>query len=172
LGRASPRGPAHTSHVVTLALSLALLVSSPALPAEGVLTPGESLGGVQLGDTTAAVTKRWGSRHTSCALCKRTTWLYSYRGRGPAGAAVSFRNERVAAVFTLGVPRGWRTSRGVALGDPAEKVQALYGRLPWSRCIGYGALSIRRPGVVSSIYTYGESVYGFALTLPSEPVCQ
>jgi hypothetical protein len=172
LGRASPRGPAHTSHVVTLALSLALLVSSPALPAEGVLTPGESLGGVQLGDTTAAVTKRWGSRHTSCALCKRTTWLYSYRGRGPAGAAVSFRNERVAAVFTLGVPRGWRTSRGVALGDPAERVQALYGRLPWSRCIGYGALSIRRPGVVSSIYTYGESVYGFALTLPAEPVCQ
>jgi hypothetical protein len=172
LGRASPRGPAHTSHVVTLALSLALLVSSPALPAEGVLTPGESLGGVQLGDTTAAVTKRWGSRHTSCALCKRTTWLYSYRGRGPAGAAVSFRNERVAAVFTLGVPRGWRTSRGVALGDPAEKVQALYGRLPWSRCIGYGALSMRRPGVVTSIYTYGESVYGFALSLPSEPVCQ
>jgi hypothetical protein len=158
--------------VVTLALSLTLLVSSPALPAEGVLTPGKSLGGVRLGDTTAAVTKRWGSRHTSCALCKRTTWLYSYRGRGPAGAAVSFRNERVAAVFTLGVPRGWRTSRGVALGDPAERVQALYGRLPWSQCIGYGALSIRRPGVVSSIYTYGESVYGFALTLPSEPVCQ
>jgi hypothetical protein len=158
--------------VVKLALSLTLLVSSARVARRGVLTPGKRLGGVRLGDTTAAVTKRWGSRHTSCALCKRTTWLYSYRGRGPAGAAVSFRNERVAAVFTLGVPRGWRTSRGVALGDPAEKVQALYGRLPWSRCIGYGALSIRRPRVVSSIYTYGESVYGFALTLPSEPVCQ
>ena len=36
----------------------------------------------------------------------------------------------------------------------------------------YGAVSIRRPGVVASIYTYGDSVYGFALTLPTEPVCQ
>ena len=172
MGRASQRGPAHTSRVVTLALSLALLVSSPALPAQGVLAPGESLGGVSLGDTRAAVTKRWGSSRTLCALCTRPTWLYTYRGRGLSGAAVSFRNGRVSAVFTLGVPRGWRTSRGVALGDPAEKVQAVYGRLPWSRCIGYGALSIRRPGVVASIYTYGESVYGFALTRPSEPVCQ
>ena len=136
------------------------------------MTPGKSLGGVRLGDTTVAVTERWGSRHGLCALCTRTTWLYTYRGQGPAGAAVSFRNGRVSAVFTLGVPRGWRTSRGVALGDPAERVHAVYGRLPWSRCIGYGALSIRRPGVVTSIYTYGESVYGFALTLPSEPVCQ
>ena len=85
---------------------------------------------------------------------------------------MSFRSGRVSAVFTLGVPRGWRTSRGVALGDPADKVLRVYGALPWSRCIGYGAVSIRRPGVVSSIYTFGESVYGFALTLPSEPVCQ
>jgi hypothetical protein len=158
--------------VVTLALSLTLLVSSPALPAQGVLMPGKSLGGVQLGDTAAAVKKRWGSKHTLCAVCPRPTWLYTYKAGKPAGAAVSFRNGRVSAVFTLGVPRGWRTSRGVALGDPAERVQAVYGRLPWSRCIGYGALSIRRPGVVASIYTYGESVYGFALTLPSEPVCQ
>ena len=58
------------------------------------------------------------------------------------------------------------------LGDPAEKVLRVYGVLPWSRCIGYGAVSIRGPGAVSSIYTFGESVYGFALTLPSEPVCQ
>jgi hypothetical protein len=158
--------------VITLALSLTLLVSSPGLPAQGVLTPGKSLGGVRLGDTTSEVTERWGSRHTVCAICKRTTWLYSYRGKGPEGAAVSFRNRRVSAVFTLGVPRGWRTSRGVTLGDPAETVQARYGRLLWSRCIGYGALSMRHPGVVTSIYTFGESVYGFALTLPSESICQ
>ena len=35
-----------------------------------------------------------------------------------------------------------------------------------------GALSSRGPTAVTSIYTYGESVYGFALTRPSEPVCQ
>ena len=70
------------------------------------------------------------------------------------------------------MPRGWRSSRGVSLGDPADKVLSVYGTLPWSRCVGYGAVSIRRGGAVASIYTYGESVYGFALTLPSEPVCQ
>ena len=157
--------------MLTFALSLTLLVSTPALPAQGVLAPGKHLGGIELGDTQREVRARWGSRYTLCAVCKRPTWLYTYRS-GAAGAAVSFRSGRVSAVFTLGVPRGWRTSRGVALGDPAEKVLRVYGALPWSRCIGYGAVSIRRPGVVSSIYTFGESVYGFALTLPSEPVCQ
>ncbi len=158
--------------MLTLALSLTLLLAPPALPAQGVLTPGQSLGGVRLGDTQTSVRARWGSRYTRCTVCKRTTWLYTYGTGSPAGAAVSFRAARVSAVFTLGVPRGWRTTRGVALGDPADKVLRVYGSLPWSRCIGYGAVSIRRPGVVSSIYTYGESVYGFALTLPSEPVCQ
>ena len=158
--------------MLTFALSLTLLVSAPALPAQGVLAPGKHLGGVELGDTQRDVRARWGSRYTLCAVCKRPTWLYTYRAGGPAGAAVSFRTGRVSAVFTLGVPRGWQTSKGVRLGDPAEKVLRVYGVLPWSRCIGYGAVSIRGPGAVSSIYTFGESVYGFALTLPSEPVCQ
>ena len=166
--------------MLTLTLALTLLVSgAPAaesraatLPARGVLAPGQSLGGVRLGDTPARVTARWGVSHTRCSVCTLPTWLFSYAEGRPAGAAVSFRGGRVAAVFTLGVPRGWRTTRGLVLGDPADRIQSVYGRLRWSRCIGYGALSIRRPGVVSSIYTYGESVYGFALTRPSEPVCQ
>ena len=168
--------------MLRLGLALVLLLSVPAasaaphagatLPARGVLAPGKSLGGLALGTTTAEVRARWGARYTLCSVCRRPTWLYSYRGSGTTGAAVSFRGERVVAVYTLGVPRGWKTSRGVALGDPATKVHSVYGALPWSRCLGYGALSIRRPGVVASIYTYGESVYGFALTLPSEPVCQ
>lgn len=158
--------------MLALALSATLLLASPGLPERGVLAPGKSLGGIELGQTAAQVRARWGTRSTLCSVCRRTTWLYSYRGSATTGAAVSFRGGRVSTVFTLGVPRGWRTDRGVALGDPATKVQAVYGALPWSRCIGYGAVSIRRAGVVASIYTYGDSVYGFALTLPSEPVCQ
>ena len=142
--------------MLTLSLALTLLLSgapagesrAAAPPAQGVLAPGNSLGGIRLGDTPATVRTRWGR------------------------AAVSFRDGHVSGVFTIGVPRGWRTTRGLTLGDPADRVQRMYGVLPWSRCIGYGALSIRRPGAVSSIYTYGESVYGFALTGPSEPVCQ
>jgi hypothetical protein len=137
-----------------------------------VLAPGKSLGGVRLGDSPAQVRARWGSRFTRCAVCPTITWLYTYPSGGPRGAAVSFRGGRATAVFTLGLPRGWRTTKGVVLGDPAEKVQAVYGRLAWRRCIGYGALTMRSAGVVSSIYTYGESVYGFALTRPGEPVCQ
>ena len=165
-----------------LAAALVLLLAAPAvsaapapsasLPLRGVLAPGKSLGGIRLGDTPATVKARWGSRWRLCAVCPRATWLYTYPGSTTSGAAVSFRNGRVAAVFTLGVPRGWRTTRGVALGDPAEKIQDVYGTLRWARCLGYGALSIRSGNSVASIYTYGESVYGFALTLPNEPVCQ
>ena len=166
--------------MLTAALALTLLVSSPAaadatsagLPTRGVLSPGKSLGGVRLGDTAVAVRARWGTRYTRCTVCARTTWLYTYPSGGPRGAAVSFASGRVSAVFTLGVPAGWRTTKGVVLGDRATKIEAVYGSLPWSRCIGYGALSIRSAGVVSSIYTYGESVYGFALTRPGQPVCQ
>lgn len=166
--------------MLTLSLALTLLLSgapagesrAAAPPAQGVLAPGNSLGGIRLGDTPATVRTRWGRAYTRCAICPRPTWLFALRRGSAAGAAVSFRDGHVSAVFTIGVPRGWRTTRGLTLGDPADRVQRMYGVLPWSRCIGYGALSIRRPGAVSSIYTYGESVYGFALTGPSEPVCQ
>ena len=158
--------------MLTAALSLTLLLSAPALPEQGVLLPGRHLGGVELGQTQAAVKARWGSGYRRCAVCRQPTWLYTYRAGGPQGAAVAFRNGRVDAVFTLGVPRGWRTSRGVRLGDPMEKIQAVYGILPWSRCVGYGAVSIRRPNALASINTYGESVYGFALTRPGASVCR
>lgn len=137
-----------------------------------MLVPGKSLGGVRLGDTTTTVAKRWGPSYTKCAVCAATTWLYTFEARVGTGAAVSFRRGRAVAVFTLGVPGGWRTTRGVALGDPTEKLVAAYAALRWHTCIGYGALSMRHRKVVTSIYTFGEYVYGFALTRPAEPVCQ
>jgi hypothetical protein len=169
--------------LLTLAVAFALTFAAPqaaptageatgAMPTKGVLAPGKSLGGIALGDTVATVQKRWGSRYALCTICRRTTWMYTYRTGRLSGAAVSFRNGRVAAIFTLGAPRGWRTPQGLKLGDPTQHALALYRTLGWSRCIGYGALTMRRPGVVTSIYTFGESVYGFALTRPSEPVCQ
>lgn len=158
--------------MLTIALSLTLLVSTPALPSQGVLVPGKHLGGVELGDTQRDVRVRWGARFTRCSVCSQPTWLYTYRSGNPAGAAVVFRAGRVSAVYTLGAPRGWRTSRGLRLRDPATRIEPLYGTLPWRRCAGYGALSIRRGGAVASIYTYGDSVYGFALTRPGDPVCQ
>jgi hypothetical protein len=170
--------------VLTLALALALSFSgspqaaptagaaSAAMPTRGVLAPGKSLGGIRLGDPVATVKRRWGSRYAPCTVCRRTTWMYTYRTGRLSGAAVSFVRGRVAAIFTLGAPRGWRTPQGLTLGDPTRVAMDLYSGFGWSRCIGYGALTLRGPGVVTSIYTFGDSVYGFALTRPSEPVCQ
>jgi hypothetical protein len=172
------RGHLDPARVALLALAAALVVPAAAaprpaaVPSSGVLAPGKSLGGIRLGDTKAAVTARWGARHRRCTVCRAETWLFTVRPGTHAGAAVSFRGGRATAIFTLGVPRGWRTSQGLRLGDPAVRIQDLYGRLPYTGCVGYGAVSIRRARVVSSFYTYGESVYGFALTRPSEPVCQ
>jgi len=45
------------------------------------------------------------------------------------------------------------------------------GKVVSNPSIGYGALTMRTGTAVTAIYTTGESVYGFALTRPSEPVC-
>lgn len=167
-----------TVALAALALAVPTATAAPAstaaqaaVPVKGVLAPGQSLGGVKLGDTQAAVRKRWGSRYETCAVCARTTWLYTYRD-ARNGVAVSFRSGRVAAVFTLGAPKGWYTPQGLRINDATSIALGLYRGFAWRGCIGYGALSKRSGTVVTSIYTYGESVYGFALTRPSEPVCQ
>jgi len=67
---------------------------------------------------------------------------------------------------------GWHTPKGLFLGEDIPRITDLHGLLDWRRCIGYNALSAHEADVVWSIYTFHESVYGFALTAPSEPVCQ
>lgn len=39
-------------------------------------------------------------------------------------------------------------------------------------CVGYSAFTSRSAGAVTSVYVFGEIVYGFALSRPSEPVCR
>ena len=172
--------------MLTLALALALAVpqhsaggAATTLPLRGVLVPGKSLAGVALGDSAASVKGRWGTSYRICKSCNektsgRETWFYTYlRDAQSLGVAVNFnRRGNVVAVFTLGSPAGWRTQEGLLLGEQIDRIKDLYGSLTWRVCIGYGALSMRRPGVVTSIYTTGEAVYGFALTVPNEPVCQ
>ena len=161
-----------------LALALALGVStasaSAGLPRSGVLVPGISLGGVGLGATASVVRSRWGTPPRICRSCAERTWYYLYEPAAgePFGVGVTFRDRRVRAIFTLGSPRGWRTREGLRLGDGLDRAQGLYSVLSWRTCIGYLALSMRRARVVTSIYASGESVYGFALTRPGEPVCR
>jgi hypothetical protein len=165
----------------TLALLVLALVCVPVclgaanaqLPTRGILTPGESLAGVHIGDTVAKVKRVWGSNYKVCPSCKAPTWFYFYSRGEPLGAAVRFNKDgRVVAVFTLGAPTGWRTAEGLLVGEQIDKVVRLYGSLGWHVCIGYGAMSMRNGNVVTSIYTTGQAVYGFAITAPAEPICQ
>jgi hypothetical protein len=143
------------------------------LPSHGVLHPGVSLAGVRIGDSVARVRRLWGSNYRVCPDCNDRTWLYFYSRGEPLGAAVRFdRAGRVVAAFTLGAPTGWHTTEGLLLGEQIDKVTRLYGTLGWHRCIGYGAMFMRKGNTVTSIYTTGQVVYGFAITAPPEPLCQ
>jgi hypothetical protein len=147
--------------------------SQAALPTRGTLAPGVSLAGVRIGDSIAKVKKLWGSNYKVCPDCKGTYWYYIYPTGEPLGAAVKFsKTGKVIAAFTLGSPSGWRTREGLLMGEQIDKVAELYGSLPWHVCIGYGAMSMRNGNTLTSIYTTGLAVYGFAITAPAEPVCQ
>ena len=160
--------------VFALALSVAPVTQAAGhvLPARGELAPGLNLAGIRIGDSVARVTQVWGTNYTVCGECKTTTWYFFYPTAEPLGAAVKFRSGHVVAAFTLGSPTGWHTREGLLMGDEAYNISQLYGQLVPHACIGYGALSMRKGNTVTSIYTTGESVYGFAITAPAEPVCQ
>jgi hypothetical protein len=146
--------------------------SEAGLPAHGVLTPGVGLAGVRIGDPVAKVKRLWGSNYKVCPDCEAPTWFYFYTRGEPLGAAVRFKGGRVVAAFTLGAPTGWRTREGLLVGEQIDRVTDLYGPLGWHVCIGYGAMTMRKGNIVTSIYTTGQAVYGFAITAPTEPICQ
>jgi hypothetical protein len=167
------------SVVIALSVFVPSAVAARALPTRGVLTPGQSLGGIKIGMTMAQVKTVWGlnyklcPRSSACTLTKTDqVWDYIYERGEPLGAAVRFRKGVVTAVFTLGSPAGWHTQQGLGVGEQVEKANELYGQLAWHVCTGYGAMSMRNGNTVTSIYTTGENVYGFALTAPTEPICQ
>src|SRR5436309_11514723 len=126
-----------------------------ALPIRGVLVSGQSLGGVTLGDTPADVESAWGSDYTTCRTCTLTTWYFTYPTR-PVGAAVIFdRTNHAAAVFTLGTPFGWRTEKGLQLGEEIHTLTAMYPapKMDWKGCMGSSALSLRQGSIGTSRYT-------------------
>ena len=139
-------------------------------PVNGILVRGKSLGGVWLGESASAVRARWGSDYTILPN-QPTTWLYWSPTGAPFGAAVSFRHRVVTAVFTIGAIEGWHTSDGLRPGQLLSRFNDPGPSTTQVACIGYGAVSTRSGSAVTSILMTGQSVYGFALTRPFEPVC-
>jgi hypothetical protein len=148
------------------------VVTALALPQQGVLAPGRSLGGVRLGDTRATVIARWGHTFGTCRGCRASTLYFNYRAFEPQGAGVTLKRGRVVAVFTLWSPPGWRTTKRLVVGDNEARVTTLYGALPRIGCDGYDALTLRARGTVTVIYVRGTVVWGFGLLRPTEPVCR
>ena len=157
----------------TAILLLALAVPAAAAPpGAGVLVPGQSLGGVRLGATKAAVERSWGRAYGICRGCERETWYFNYYAFQPRGAAVEWRDGRAIAVFTIYQPLGWRTTKGLELGDPASRIRALYGPLATIGCKGYLTYALRGPKATTALYVLGDRLWAFGLSLPGVPLCR
>lgn len=141
-------------------------------PGAGVLVPGRSLGGIELGVTKVEVERRWGRAYGVCRGCAAETWYFNYVAFEPRGAGVELRKGRVAAVFTLYQPSGWRTTRGLALGDSVARVTSVYGALVRLECGGYAVLVLPGRGATTAFYVLDDRVWAFGLSRPDVPVCR
>ena len=158
--------------VVACLVALGAPAATAAPPATGLLVPGSSLGGLALGDTAAEVEAAWGRAYGRCRSCTRETWYFNYFAFQPRGAAVEFRRERVAAVYTLYEPTGWRTRIGLELGDPVARVTSTYGALVRRECGGYYALLLPRRATTTAFYVLDGRVWAFGLFAQGVPVCR
>jgi hypothetical protein len=154
---------------LALTAGLAALLIAPAgeatPPRQGLVVPGASLGGLALGATRTEVRAAWGTSFGVCRDCRAQTWYFNLRPFEPQGAGVAFRRGRAVALFTVWSPPGWRTTRGLRIGDPEFRIAALYGSLLRVDCGRYSARTLRGPGVTTSFYVVDEQVWGFGLSV-------
>ena len=161
--------------VAAITAVLAAAVALPAAaapPGAGVLVPGRSLGGIELGTSKAEVERRWGRAYGVCRGCAVETWYFNYYAFQPRGAGVQLRKGRVAAVFTLYQPLGWRTDRGLALGDSVARVTSFYGALMRRECGGYAVLILPGRRATTAFYVLDDKLWAFGLSRPDVPLCR
>jgi hypothetical protein len=164
--------PAHSAQRSVAATEAVPARSNTHFPVRGIVVPGVSFAGVKLGQTEQQVAALWGKNYTLCASCKDPTWLYIYPGGDPLGAAVRFERNKVVAVFSLGSPAGWRTDKGLFMGDPISNVYNYFGTTGTTRCIGFDALTVRLGNSVTAFYSAAGVIYGFAMVAGNLSVCQ
>jgi hypothetical protein len=167
------RARATTALLITaLAVGSLAAEATATAPRAGVLVPGKSLGGLALGTTPAQVRAAWGPRHGTCRDCRAPTWYFNFARFKPEGAGVTFRRGRAVALFTVWAPKGWRTDRGLKIGDDASRATTVYRGLVRITCGTYYALTLNHANEVTSVYVHDEKVWGFGLSRPREPVCR
>jgi hypothetical protein len=158
--------------VLAGALASSAVAAAPGPPRRGVIVEGKTFGGLPLGLTPAQVRKRWGRRFGVCDNCATTTWYYTYTAFDPRAIAVEFRSGRVDAYFTLGAPKGWRTSKGLKIDDPRGAIEKLYGNAPPIQCTGYQVLQLVTGRNLLHVYLDGDRVYALSLATRSVNPCR
>ncbi len=153
------------------ALALAMPAAS-APPGAGMLIPGRSLGGIEIGTTKAELERKWGRAYGVCQGCRHETWYFNYYAFQPRGAGVELRNGRVAAIFTLYEPAGWRTNRGLTLGDFEPRITSIYGALVRRQCGRYSVLVLPGRNATTAFYLLDDRLWAFGLSRPGLPLCR
>src|SRR5262245_26489942 len=115
--------------VTTLAAAALATPAAAGLPRAGTLVPGQSLGGIRLGESAHAVRAALGRGYGVCTNCARPTWYFTYKPLDAHGLAVEFVHRRVVAVYTLWQPKGWHATNGLRLGATPLQVHKRAGRL-------------------------------------------
>jgi hypothetical protein len=148
-----------------LAVAIALVggaAAAAALPREGVLVPGRSLGGVRLGEPGARVVTSLG-RHSTCRGCRKTTWYFTYKLYDAHGLAVELTRSRVSGIYTLWQPPGWRGPGGLGLGAYESQVISAAGPLVTVKCRLYDVLVRDSSGARTAYYIVNGKLYAFGL---------
>lgn len=164
-------GPYKFASVALLGWLIAVGSAAGAPPNPGLLVPGQSLAGVRLGMTKAQVRQAWGTDFGRCRSCSRETWYFNYEPFTPEGAGLDFVRGRVAHVFTLWQPAGWRTTKGLVLGAPDRDVTRLYAPLSRHRCDGYKVLVLPGRRAETVFFIHDDELWGFGLTRPGSSPC-
>jgi hypothetical protein len=155
--------------------ALLLGVAQPAaaaLPRQGTLVPGRSLGGVRLGETAAEVRAAFGRSYGVCRGCAVPTWYFTYLRFDRRGLAVELTGGRVSAVYTLWQPGGWSAPRGLQLGADQGQVTSLAGPLIPIACTGYDALVRDASHARTAYYVVEGKLWGFGLLRARENPCR
>lgn len=143
-------------------------------PRAGVVVLGRTFGGLELGATRAQVRAAWGSRFGRCRDCREPTWYFNYRDFYPQGAGVSFRAGRAVAFFTVWAPGGWRTNRGLRVGDAATRLFTTYRLLVRVPCgtSPYFVYTSHARGALTAFYVRDDRIWGFGLSRAGVSPCR
>ena len=114
----------------------------PAGP-RGLVIPGRSFAGVRIGDTWIEVRSLWGTRVRDVQVLRRRDVALRVPRLGAARRRGALRARQGGGGVLAGLAAGWRTNRGLYIGDPIGNVYGHYTTTGTTRCIGFDAITVR-----------------------------